>query len=155
MIIYGWGKDVKQVAYAGIEKCPHCKNHGHFWICEHSSHATLYFIKVAKWSKKLLYMCATCERGWELDESVREEAIKRTIGLPTEEQCLQMWSRLDSASSKALTASREMANDQTIQMLGDAIAATVEELKAMHQEDHVTYVAGRFVAFLRDQDRPR
>jgi hypothetical protein len=102
MIIYGWGKDLKQVAYAGIEKCPNCKNYGHFWICEHSSHAKLYFIKVAKWNKKLLYMCQTCERGWEIEESAKEDAIKRTIALPTGEQALQMWTRLDSAVNDAL-----------------------------------------------------
>jgi hypothetical protein len=154
MIIYGWGKDLKQVAYAGIEKCPNCKNYGHFWICEHSSHAKLYFIKVAKWNKKLLYMCETCERGWEIEETAKEDAIKRTIALPTGEQALQMWTRLNSAVNNALTGAGELAQEETVRLIINVITETVKELKATYQEDHVGYVAGRFIAYLQDQDRP-
>jgi len=154
MIIYGWGKDLKQVAYAGIEKCPNCKNYGHFWICEHSSHAKLYFIKVAKWNKKLLYMCQTCERGWEIEESAKEDAIKRTIALPTGEQALQMWTRLNSAVNDALTGVGD-GQEETVRLITNVIIATVKEFKNTYQEDHVGYVAGRFIAHLQDQDRPQ
>jgi len=155
MIIYGWGKDLKQVAYAGVEKCPNCKNYGHFWICEHSSHATLYFIKVAKWNKKVLYMCEICKQGWEIEEAAKEDAIKRTIGLPTGDQCLQIWTRLESAVNAALTGGGEKGKEETVQLIRNAITATAKELKATYQDDQVGYVAGRFIAYLSDQDRPQ
>jgi hypothetical protein len=154
MIIYGWGKDLRQVAYAGIEKCPNCKNYGHFWICEHSSHAKLYFIKVAKWNKKLLYMCETCERGWEIEDSAKEDAIKRTIGLPTGQQCMEMLTRLNSAVNNALTGAGAEGQEETGRLIGNVFTEAVKELKRSYQEDHVGYVAGRFIAYLQDQDRP-
>ena len=155
MIIYGWGKDLKQVAYAGIEKCPNCKNYGHFWICEHSSHAKLYFIKVAKWNKQLLYMCETCERGWEIEEAAKEDVIRRTIGLPTGEQALQMWTRLNSAVINALTGPGKQEQEDSVLLITNVVSATVKGLEATYQEDHVRYVAGRFIAYLQDQDLPQ
>jgi hypothetical protein len=154
MIVYGWGKDLKKVAYSGIEKCPNCKNYGHFWVCEHSWHAKLYFVKVAKWNKRLLYMCDTCKRGWEIEESAREDAIKRTIGLPTLEQCLELWNRLNSDVNNALTAAAVQGQEQTVRVIGSAINETVKDLRGKYQEDHVGYVTSRFIAYLEDQDRP-
>lgn len=155
MIIYGWGKGLKHVAYAGIEKCPHCKNFGHFWVCEHSSHATLYFFKVAKWNKKLVCMCETCEHGWEIEPAHQADVLKRTIGLPTGEQCTQIWARLNGAVNQALTTGGERGSEETVRLISQAIAETVQALNAQYQEDHVAYVASRFVAYLQDPDRPQ
>ena len=33
MIIIGWGKNVKEIGYYGIEKCPHCRNYVDFDVC--------------------------------------------------------------------------------------------------------------------------
>jgi hypothetical protein len=153
MIIYGWGKDLKQVAYAGIDKCPNCKNYGHFWLCEHSSHASLYFIKVVRWNKKLLYMCQTCERGWEIDEKAGNEAIERTIRLPSPEQCVTMWTRLDTAVSRAVDYPIAVGGQSAITPLSAAIGKTIEELKTEYQHDHVGYIANRYIAFLQDPDK--
>lgn len=155
MIIYGWGKDLTQVAYAGIEKCPHCKNFSHFWICEHSSHASLYFIKVMKWNKKLLLMCQTCERGWEVEEAQKEDVLKRTIGLPSVEQCAKMWTRLNASVNQALSGDGEKGTEETVRRITNAITETVQELKATFQEDHVAYMTSRFVAYLQDPERPQ
>ena len=51
MIIYGWGKDIKKIAYAGISRCLNCGNFSHFWVCEQASYASLYFVKLVKWNK--------------------------------------------------------------------------------------------------------
>jgi hypothetical protein len=40
-------------------------------------------------------------------------------------------------------------------LITNVITATVNELKAVYQEDHVGYVGGRFIAYLQDQDRPQ
>jgi hypothetical protein len=155
MIIYGWGKDLTQVAYAGIEKCPNCKNYSHFWVCEHSSHASLYFIKVARWNKKLLFMCQTCERGWEIDAARKEEVLQRTVSLPSVEQCGDMWSRLNASVNKSLVGVGETGKEETVLLISNAITEAVKELKATYQEDHVAYVVSRFIANLQDPDRPK
>lgn len=154
MIIFGWGKDLKQVAYAGIEKCPNCKNYTNFWICEHSSNATLYFVKVAKWKKKLLYMCETCDRGWEIEEAAKEETIRRTIGLPTREHSVEIWSRLVSAIHAAQTPADEQRHEEILRLVENAIITTVDELKSTYLEHDVDYVAARFIAYLQDPDAP-
>jgi zinc-ribbon family len=153
IVFYGWGKDLKPVAYAGIEKCPRCKNWAQFSVYEQTSHASLYFIKVARWGKKLYYRCETCKGGWEIEEQAKEDAIKRTIGLPPAEQLVQMWAHLDTSAANAITAGS--GSDRLPELLGLALTNAVEQLKTEHQPDHVAYIANRYVAYLRDTDRPR
>jgi len=155
MLIYGWGKDLKDVAYAGIEKCPQCKNWSHFYICEHSSHASLYFIRVAKWSKKWVYVCKVCSHGWEVEEGKKDELIRQTVYLPSQEQCLQMWTRYDKAVSEALDRGTDKGQEAVVSLIREAITATLDALKETHQDDHARYVAQRYVAFLQDQDTPK
>jgi hypothetical protein len=154
MIIYGWGKDLKEVAYAGIEKCGQCKNWGHFALCEHSSHASLYFIKVARWNRKFVLVCRTCNNGWQIDESKRESLIRQTISLPSQEHSGLIWNSLDQAASAAFD--QKVADGQEVAMAAAcvALADTVESLERQFQQDHIRYVAQRYVAFLQDQDKP-
>ena len=69
MIIIGWGKNVKEIGYYGIEKCPHCRNYVDFDVCELSNNVKLYFFTVAKFNKKRYLRCGACGCGYELDES--------------------------------------------------------------------------------------
>jgi hypothetical protein len=147
-VIYGWGKNLKEIAYAGIEECSACKNYSHFSICEHSSNATLYFIKVARWNKKLVYVCKTCNQGWQLDDAKREDILWKTISLPSRDMCAAIWDRFMRHASE--THEREKANGkQAIAIAVTAsVRATTDALKQAYQEDHVNYVAYRFCAYL-------
>jgi len=146
-----WGKQLEAVGYAGIEKCQNCKNYCDFWICEHRSVAGVYFIK-AKYNKKYLYVCEVCEKAWDIDASAKDEALKRTIGLPTQEQCWEMWDRLMEIADQ--TAAENKENENALDCVVDALVKAVEELKQTYQEQQVEYIAQRFVAFLQDDDRP-
>ena len=155
MIIYGWGKDLKEVAYAGIEKCPNCKNWSHFYICEHSSHASLYFIKVVRWNKKWLCLCKKCKNGCEIEEKKKDDIVRQTVSLPSHEHCVLMWSRFDQAVSQAFDLAQASGPEAVRASVRKAIVDTFASIKQTFQEDHAQYVAQRFVASLQDQDRPK
>src|SRR5437868_1491094 len=129
MVIYGWGKDLKELAYAGIEKCARCKNWGHFSVCEHSSHASLYFIKVARWGHRCVLVCKTCSHGWEIDAGKREQLLRDTIRLPSEELCNLLWTRFDRAAALTFDQEKDRGLDAAVAAAWQALAATAENLK--------------------------
>lgn len=151
MIIYGWGKDLKKVGYAGIAKCANCNNFSHFWVCEHSSHASLYFIRIAKWDKKLVCLCGTCERGWEIEPAKQDEVIRQTLALPSYEDAHTMWGKFEKSVSQAIDENERNGQEVLMASVTEAITSTVEQLKREYQVDHALYVAGRYVTYLQDQ----
>jgi hypothetical protein len=154
IVFYGWGKDLKNVAYAGIEKCPHCKNWTHFSVCEQSSHATLYFVKVARWNKKRVFVCGTCSHGWEIDADKFDAFIRQTISLPSKENCAMMWHYFDRIASSAIDGAQAEGPAAVVPAVRNALAAAIETLDRTYQQDHVRYVAQRFVASLQDHTPP-
>ena len=152
MIFYGWGKDLRQIAYAGIEKCQNCRNHSHFWICESASYAELYFIKLAKWNKKSFLMCETCQRGVELAQSKINEIISTTIALPSYDSVCEMWKQLDSNVSES--ASGLTDGHEIMEAIQASIAKSSTQLRERIDPGHVDYVVSRFVRFLSDTDVP-
>jgi len=149
VIIYGWGKDLKQVAYAGIERCQNCSNFGHFWLCEQSSYASLYFVKVAKWNKRLFLMCQTCQRGWELEQKDKASIIRSTLGLPTPQDCQELWDEIGRRIS--LTAARidQLGHLEPVSAVWETTFNNIVfELGRRHDREHVKYVLSRFVASL-------
>ena len=149
MIFYGWGKDLKQIAYAGIEKCPNCKNFGHFWLCENSSYASLYFVTVAKWNKKYFLMCELCQKGCEIDNAAKDELLRTTIAIPTKGQVVDIWNRLDKAYSDAVALPGNH---------GEAVLhyvnIAIEQMKSTYSSNHISYVASRYGDCLEDDDPP-
>ena len=152
MIFVGWGKDLKKIAYAGIEKCANCKNHGHFWICEQSSKATLYFVKVAKWNKKQFFMCEKCKRGWEIPEEKQAELLKMTVGLPTIEDCTQIFTQLTLAYNGAEAANRGKEEAEKMESIRISVTEKITELEKTFQGDYVEYVVSRFLPYVNDRD---
>jgi hypothetical protein len=155
MIIYGWGKDLKKIAYAGIEKCSNCKNHSHFWIGETSSHATLYFVKVAKWNKKYYFCCETCQRGFEIAPGRLDELLRASVKLPSQQQCREIWDHLDLAARHALD--QKLPPDELVKHFFQTIGDDVALLKKKFQAEYVDYVAGVYVRYQMDRgdDEPK
>lgn len=150
MIFYGWGKDLKQIAYAGVEKCPNCKNFGHFSLCENSSYASLYFVTVAKWNKKYFLMCELCQKGCEIDAAGKDELLRMTIAIPPKEHVAEIWNRLEIAYTDA----EAMPGDHT-KAFAYTLNAALMQLKSAYSENHVAYVANRYAQWLKDDDGPQ
>lgn len=149
MIFYGWGKDLKQIAYVGIEKCRNCKNFGHFWLCENSSYASLYFVTVARWSKKYFLMCELCQRGFEIDKTAKDDLLRTTVSLPTRSQVEEIWNRLDKAYSEAVTSAGEQGD-----LIFRNVDEAVQQLSVRHSRMHISYVSNRYADWLGDDDPP-
>jgi len=149
MIIYGWGKDFKEVAYAGIERCLNCGNFGHFWICEQASFASLYFVKVLKWNKRLFLMCQTCQRGWEIEAKDRQSILRSTVGLPTPQECEAIWGEVEKAVSLAASISQASHIEPTTGFWQNTLESIVTEVGRRHDSEHVRYILGRYLTSLR------
>lgn len=73
MIIVGWGGRRKVLGTVLIsDPCPNCGNVVPWEVLEFSKEAKLYFIPVARWSKKYAFACSICSKGYELPD--REKA---------------------------------------------------------------------------------
>jgi hypothetical protein len=81
-IVLGWGKKGKLLGYAGIEKCPHCKNWAHFTIYEQSSNVRLYWVPVAKFNTKRFLVCSICDTAWELERDRARAMLAAGAALP-------------------------------------------------------------------------
>lgn len=67
MIIFGWGKNSKEIGKGLIQECPNCKNVRQWIIVETSKKVSLYFVPVAKWNKEFFCICPVCNNGIKLD----------------------------------------------------------------------------------------
>jgi len=92
-IVFGWGKKGKPLGFAGVEKCPHCKNWSPFTLYEMSSNVRLYFVPVAKFNKKRYLVCSTCDTAWEVEPSKAKEMLAMSAALPTPANVSQAFSR--------------------------------------------------------------
>ncbi|MGO9598358.1 MAG: hypothetical protein ACLP7Q_10240 [Isosphaeraceae bacterium] len=155
MIIVGKGSDLKKIGFAGIEKCPNCKNYVPLWLCEHSHKLTAYFIAVVRYKRQLLYLCETCNQAFLLKEGTEEEAIKSTVSLPSREEAVAMWSKLYDRLADAVRREQGRPNEEVVQVIHTTMMSTIAELKQSYQPMHVDYVHSRFVQFLEDSDCPR
>jgi transcription elongation factor Elf1 len=66
MIIFGWGNGAKRLGDGFLQTCENCHNTQQFVVAEMSRRASLYFITVAKWSKRYYYVCPVCAYGFEI-----------------------------------------------------------------------------------------
>jgi hypothetical protein len=149
MIIYGWGKNFKPLAYMGVEKCPNCKTWAEVWLCEHASYASVYFVKLARWNKKTCLMCNHCKQGFEVPESERDELLRRSINMPTSNDCWAMWQKFESVT-QATFSSDLIPNDQKFHALKGKLTDTANAFKLIYPHNHVDYVVGQYAKCLLD-----
>lgn len=80
MILFGYKKGGKRIAYVGFHNCNNCNNLTNFYLYETSFRPTLYFVPIAKFNVKYFMMCSICEGGIEIDKekalALREESIE-------------------------------------------------------------------------------
>jgi len=151
MFYASWGKKLKPLGYAGIEKCENCKNYCNFWISEHASQVKAYFIQVAKFKKKILYHCEICNASWEIAKSKKDEMLRFSTALPTPENCWHLW---ESLNDTATAAAKSACNGDVWDLVAAALKAQLQTLDRRFPSDHVAYVGKQYLEFLQDEDRP-
>lgn len=147
MVIFGWGKRGKEIAYLGVNKCPNCKNYGHFALHELANQVRLYFVPVANFNKKYYMVCGVCDAAWEVDSDQKSRILRESVDLPSQSTVGSIWNELDGIFSDLSQTEQDTSTD----LLGDALA----ELNKRYSEDHVGYVARLYFAMLTDADRPK
>lgn len=98
-LIFGWGKNSKEVGYIGLQKCPVCNHFANFTINEVANNIKVYFIPIAKYNKKRYVVCGRCQNGWELDEDKYNILMLESMKAFTPERTLELWKDI----SKAIT----------------------------------------------------
>jgi hypothetical protein len=86
MIVFGWGKNCKEIGKGLIQECPNCKNIKQWVIVQTSKKASLYFVPVAKWNKQYFCACPVCNNGVKLESledahKIMEAAIRQEAEL--------------------------------------------------------------------------
>lgn len=150
IVFYGWGETFKPIQYAGIELCPKCKNYSHIWICENAKYASLYWIKVAKWSRKYSVMCEACREGKELSTSQKAAFLQLIASIPSYERCAELWNRLYIAV--AASESPHATDSENAKASFNAFRNAAALLHPTYSRDEILYVTHRFAAFLTGSD---
>lgn len=153
-IVIGWAKDAKELAYAGIEKCPNCKNWAHFTVYEFAKKVSVFFVKVARFSKKYYLVCNVCQAGAEISPREKDEFLRGTISLPSQEEVEEIWSRLVEIWSDFCASSMNRGKQKN-QFKEEVVETEMELLKQEYAPQDVDYVSSRFYQYLLDNDRPR
>ena len=86
MIVFGWGKNCKEIGKGLIQECPNCKNVKQWVIVKTNKKVSLYFVPVAKWNKEYFCICPVCNNGIKFDSledahKVMEAALKQEADL--------------------------------------------------------------------------
>lgn len=145
MIVAGWGKGSKKLAYLGIAKCGNCKNWVHFNLFEVANKVSVYFVPVAKFNKKYYMVCGVCNAAIEISAEQKDEALKASLALPGSDTVQVIWDGLGDAFKTAAAAADP----------GKAIDDAIDDLKTIYPGDHVDYVTQTYVKWLKDEDRPK
>src|SRR5205823_1158873 len=73
MIIFGSGGDVVHLGPVGTQPCPNCERERHFSLVLQYSYEHVWFVFAYVSKKQYLYLCDTCNRGWELESAEVEK----------------------------------------------------------------------------------
>lgn len=147
MIIVGWGKDAKQIAYMGLLKCNNCNNYSHFHLYEIANKIKLYFVPVAKFNKKYILGCSVCNSGIEIDEDKKNELIALSVDLPNEQSITEIWAALDKEFTKFINGKSSLKSDQFLEPAN----IVKESLKSKYSSEHIEYVIHNYFSRLIDQ----
>ena len=147
-MLAGWGGSAKAIAYAGIAKCENCKNYGHYYLVEAAKKASVFFIPVAKWSKKYYLVCGICEVGFEVTESEKDDILNDSVSLPDADTAQAIWDALIAF------ASEDGAEGETDEAAEAEAEKKYAQLSAQYTPEHVGYVSEIFGEYLEDADQP-
>lgn len=129
LFLFGWGKNAKIIAYLGIIKCGHCKNYSHFHLYETYNNIKLYFVPVAKFNKKYIMACDTCQAGIELNENQRLKILQESINIPPKEEYIKLWNIIDNQLCEVLSNMIDDFKDNNLQ--GNLSNLSEEQQKLM------------------------
>ena len=150
MIIAGWKKKAKQLAYLGVKKCPHCNNYCHFYVIEMADKPSLFFVPVAKLNKKHYAICSLCEICWEVDEGEElNKLLTASVRVPTEENYRYIWRVFE----EFITRADELASDGIT--LEEGLNGAIVELNKTYSKSDVEHVYSTFLTAVTDEDTAR
>lgn len=146
-IVFGWGKKGKVVGYAGVEKCPHCRNWAHFSIYEMANNVRLYFVPVAKFNTKRYLVCGTCDTAWEIESNKVKDALATTAALPTPATVAAAFNR---CQQMVLSHAKDVS-----EFPEESVALIRDQLSKEYGTNLASYVIPRAFGSLVDDDKPR
>lgn len=160
MILVGWGKKAKQLAFTGIEKCRNCKNWCRFDLYEMSRRVTLYFVPVAKWGKTYYVVCHTCQAGFEVGEPEAQELLRKSVGLPDALNTEMLFLTLVQNERFVRDACRKEhgASDAEVRQIVRGqfdIGKYTALYRGRYRDDEIAYALSVFATYLHDDDLPR
>jgi len=151
MIIFGWGKGAKKLADLGFMKCGNCKNYSWFSLFEVSSKVKLYFVPVAKYGKRYVMACPICQGGIEVTKEEKDEILRGSVGVPTQELSIEIWNKLDAVFTDL---AKSVEDDESFD--GEQyIEKELLKLREQYGEKDVDPIAQVYIQFINDDDMPK
>ena len=144
-LIAGWGKDAKEIAYLGINKCPNCRNYDHFHLFEVSKKVSAFFVPVAKWGRQYYAVCNVCEAAQEISEDDKRRLLQESALLPSAEVAAEIWAALAATIQQSVEDASNVEAELT---------KTVARLEEEYSKSHVECLCGVFGEYLEDDDQP-
>ena len=151
MLLVGWGKGAKQIAYLGVYKCSNCKNYSHFHLYELANKIKLYFIQVAKFNKKYIIACETCEAGHEIDEETKNNLLQISVEIPNRDGFIEIWNYND----ERLIARIKIQNNLDDKWFEHIINETRDVFCKRFNISQINHVIKKYAEFFQDEDRPK
>jgi hypothetical protein len=79
LVLFGRGRDTKEIARSRTRKCPNCNNTVPFVLYELKDKVNIFFISVASYRTQYFLACSICNVGFELDDNDKEEFLRTEI----------------------------------------------------------------------------
>ena len=143
MLIAGWGKDAKNLAFVGIHKCSHCNNYSPMSLYEVARKISIYFVPVAKFQKRYFVVCPVCDSSYELEAHKKNELLRESVELPDEETASNIWGDLSTWLEELSNRGEDPAR------IGEM---AVRELEKEYDPKHVAYIVNCYRESGADSD---
>lgn len=69
MLIFGWGDKNNVVGITSVRKCSRCGNESPWVVYETKKQFKLYWVPIARWSKRFIVQCMVCPNSSEVAET--------------------------------------------------------------------------------------
>ena len=154
MLIAGWGKKGKEIAYFGIMKCGLCRNHSDHRLYEYSQRVTVYFVPVAKFNTKYYLVCDICDAAREMDRSRKDEVLGMTINIPRREDFYRLWQELTQLYEQTIVSVAE-GRIHASELLNHLESSFKQRNQVILPDRQLDYVYSRFILLITDDDLPK
>ena len=139
LFLLNWGEKSKKVCDASISYCSNCNHVSTFEIRSCEKTAGMFFISMAKWSKKYYLVCQKCSAGFPIKEEKIDEALRLFTEAPSHQVSMKIYHALEELF---VSGDYSCSEERLLKYADEALAVLKEK---GYQENDIRFITPVFL----------